>query len=349
MRYRLGARLVLVALAAAPLSAAEPIERGALRLDWSAPGGCPNRVEIVERIEALLGVPVAALEPEPIVARGTVRRLEALRFELELETHQRAQRFVRSMQAPSCAELSDAGALVLALAIDPTLAERQARGETAPGTSALAGAAPSPPEAAQKAEAPKPPVRTLDTTDPEDEPPPPLPPPPPPPPWSARAGVTVDVGTVSDVSLGPRGSVEFGFETTRFELGILWLPPARTFVASETERGGYIDLIAAQAAACLLPFRGEVEMEGCFGLEVGRLHGAGFGVATETEGSALWLAGGLAVAARIRATDGLSVVASAGLLYSPQSTEFTLENVGLVHEVPPMVGRFGLAIETEFE
>ena len=341
MRYRLGARLVFVALAVAPLSAAEPIERGALRLDWSAPGGCPNRVEIVERIEALLGVPVTALEPEPIVARGTVRELEALRFELELETHQRAQRFVRSMQAPSCAELSDAGALVLALAIDPTLAERQARGEAAPGTSSLPGTAPPPPGAAPKAEAQKPPVRTLDTTDPADEPPPP--------PWSARAGVTVDVGTVSDVSLGPRGSVEFGFETTRFELGVLWLPPARTFVASDTERGGDIDLIAAQTAACLLPFRGELEVEGCFGLEVGRLHGAGFGVATETEGSALWLAGGLAVAGRIRATDGLSVVASAGLLYSPQTIEFTLENVGLVHDVSPVVGRFGLAIETEFE
>jgi hypothetical protein len=349
MRYRLGARLFCVALAVAPLAAAEPIQRGALRLDWSAPGGCPNRVELVERIEALLGVPVAALAPEPIVARGTVRQLDTLRFELELETHQREQRFVRSMQAPSCAELSDAGALVLALAIDPTLAERQARAEAAPGTSALPGATPATPEAAPEPEAAKPPVETLDMADPAEAPPPPPPAPPRAPPWSLRAGVTVDAGTVADVSLGARGSVEFGFEEARFELGVLWLPPARTFVESDTDRGGYVDLLAAQAAFCLLPLRGDFEMEGCLGLEVGRLHGAGFGVETEIDGSALWLAGGLGVLARFRATDGLSVVASGGLLYAPQTTEFVLENVGLVHRVSTVVGRVGLGIETEFE
>jgi hypothetical protein len=334
MRFGLGARGLLIALAVAPLASAEPIERGALRLDWSAPGGCPNGVEVVERIEALLGVPVAALSPEPIGARGTVRELETLRFELELETRQRDQRFVRSMQAPSCAELSDAGALVLALAIDPTFAERQALAGGAPGT---------------KPEAPKVSVQTLDMADPQDERPPPPPPSRRAVPWSARVGLTMDLGTVSDVSLGPRASVEFGSDTTRVEFGVLWLPPARTFVATDTESGGFIDLIAAQVATCVLPFRGDFEMEGCVGLEFGSIHGVGFGVETQSEGTALWFAGGIGVLARGRATDGLSVVLSAGLLYSPQDTEFTLENVGIVHQVSPVVGRLGLGIETEFE
>ena len=156
MRLRLGALAPLVVLALASPARAQPLERGALRLEWTAPGGCPNGVEVVDRIETLLGVRIADLAPEPIVARGKVREVGALRYELTLETHQREQRFVRSMQAPSCAELSDAGALVLALAIDPTLAERQARSsaETAPGTSALPTE--PPPRAGNRAETRRP-------------------------------------------------------------------------------------------------------------------------------------------------------------------------------------------------
>src|SRR5262245_20977934 len=167
-----------IALSWSPAARAEPLERGALRLDWSAPGGCPNGVEIAQRIEALLGAPITAMTPEPIVARGKVTEVGPLRYELELETRQRDQRFVRSMQAPSCAELSDAGALVLALAIDPTLAERRARGaQPPPATDALPtdlppAEAPAAAEPAQPAPAAKPErrvVTTLDSADPREE------------------------------------------------------------------------------------------------------------------------------------------------------------------------------------
>ncbi|HVR20497.1 MAG TPA: hypothetical protein VMS65_12390 [Polyangiaceae bacterium] len=364
MRLRLGALAPLVVLALAPPALAQPLERGALRLEWSAPGGCPNGVEVVDRIETLLGVRIADLAPEPIVARGTIREVAALRYELTLETHQRDQRFARSMQAPSCDELSDAGALVLALAIDPTLAERQARGSagTEPGTSALPTESPPAPGAEPKAPpaAAKPRVETLDTSDPRDEPPPPPPPPPPSrPSWSARIGLVLDLGSVSDLSFGARATVGLGFDAFRLELGALWLPPARTYLPSDDqvafiegnppERGGAIDLVVAQADACYLPFRGDFELEGCAGLELGRLHGAGFGTSTEEDGSALWFGVGAGALARGKATSALSIVVSAAAVVVPQRTEFILENVGTVYRVPTLLGRFGLAIETEFE
>jgi hypothetical protein len=352
MRLRLGALAPLVVLAAASPALAQTLERGALRLEWTAPGGCPNGVEIVDRIETLLGVRIADLAPEPIVARGSVRKIGELRYELTLETHQRDQRFARSMQAPSCAELSDAGALVLALAIDPTLAERQARGSagTEPGTSALPTEAPPAPgtEPKPSPEA-KPPVETLDTKDPAEEPPPPRPPPPPSGPvWSARIELVLDIGSVSDVSFGPRADIGLDFGAFRLELGALWLPPARTYLPDD-ERGGAIDLIVAQADACYLPFRGDFELEGCAGLEFGRLHGAGFGTASEEDGSGPWFGAGASALARGKATSALSVVVSAGAVLVPQDTEFVLENVGTVYRVPLVVGRFGLGIETEFE
>ena len=364
MRLRLGALARLVVLALASPALAQPLERGALRLEWTAPGGCPNGVEVVDRIETLLGVRIADLAPEPIIASGKVREIGALRYELTLETHQREQRFVRAMQAPSCAELSDAGALVLALAIDPTLAERQARSSAgaAPGTSALPTEQPPAPgtEAKPAPTEAKPRVETLDTTDPDDEPPP-LPPTQPSsgPSWSARLGLVLDTGSVSDTSFGTSANVGLDYGGFRLELGALWLPPARTYLPSgdqvafleapTPERGGAIDLVVAETDACYLPFRGDFELEGCAGLELGRLHGAGFGTSTEAEGSAPWFAARAGVLARAKATGALSVVVSARAVYVPQATEFVLENVGTVYRVPTFVGRFTLGIETEFE
>jgi len=351
MRLRLGALAPLVVLAVASPAPAQTLERGALRLEWTAPGGCPNGVEVVDRIETLLGVRIADLAPEPIVARGSVREIGALRYELTLETHQRDQRFARSMQAPSCAELSDAGALVLALAIDPTLADRQARGSvgTEPGTSALPTEAAPGTEPKPSPEA-KPPVETLDTKDPADEPPPPPAPPPPSTPLlSARIELVLDIGSVSDVSYGPRANVGLDFRDFRLELGALWLPPARTYLPSDSERGGAIDLVVAQVDACYLPIRGDFALEGCAGLELGRLHGAGFGTSSEEDGSGPWFGAGASALARGKTTSALSVIVSAGAVVVPQDTEFVLENVGTVYRVPLVVGRLGLGIETEFE
>jgi hypothetical protein len=342
-------RLVMGALAMLlPVTArAEPLERGALRLEWSAPGGCPNGVEVLERIEALLGARIADLRPEPISARGSVVAVEALRFELKLETEQRGQRFVRSMQAPSCAELGDAGSLVLALAIDPELVERQARAaETKqPETSSLVA---EPPPAAEvpKESPPAPPrepSRRVDESAPEPIGPTDSPE------WFARFGLLADFGTVSDSSFGPRVTVAAGFGAFRAELGVAWLPPVRSFTARNPDRGGDIDLLAADLDGCFLPFRGDLELQGCAGVEVGRLHGSGFGTVVERDGSALWLGANVTLLGRLRATQSLTLVAAGGALFVPQDTEFTLENVGVVHRVPNVVSRLGLGIEAAFQ
>ena len=343
-----------LALSWSPAARAQPLERGALRLEWSAPGGCPNGVEIAQRIEALLGAPIIQMTPEPIVARGKVVEIGPLRYELELETRQREQRFVRSMQAPSCAELSDAGALVLALAIDPALAERRARAAQAPpGTDALPSdlpppAEPAPAKPAQPAPARPPPrraVTTLDSADPPDEV---VPVAPLAARWSARLGVVIDAGTVATSAYGFGVSIGAPFGSFRAELGFVWLPPTATVIATDPERGGSIDLAAADLVGCYVPLRGGFEIATCGVVELGRLHGAGFGTTVESEGSALWFALGPSALFRLRAAESLFVSASAALLFAPELNEFTLENVGTVHEVSPVIPRIGLAVETEF-
>ena len=344
-----------VALAWPLVARAEPLERGALRLEWSAPGGCPNAVEVVERIEGLLGARVTDLAPEPIVARGTVRQLEPLRYGLELETQQKGQRFARSMQAPSCAELSDAGALVLALAIDPALAERRARAAaegSAPETSALpaespaAQATPEPPPVAPVAPV-APEAKPL--TPPRDERPPVEPTGTAKRDWSAHMGLLADVGTIStDVAFGMRAGAGLGVGIFRGELGISWLPPVRTVTAVEPERGGDIDFVAADLDGCIFPYRGRVEVLGCATFELGRLHGVGFGTEVESSGSALWYALGANGRIRYKAAESVTAVAGAGFVMGLQDVEFTLENVGVVHRVSSAVARFTLGIEADF-
>jgi hypothetical protein len=306
----------------------------------------------------LLGARIDALRPDPISAQGDVRQLGPGLFELTLETRQSGQRFARSMRAPSCAELSDAGALVLALAIDPTLAERQARAaEGGPGTSALpteapvaATAEPGPPEPkpAPKKPEPKPAVQTLETTDPEDEPEPKPEPPPIPIDGVARLEGVLDLGSVADVSAGLRFSGAIELLTFRLGLGFLWLPPARSYVEGNTTQGGDIDLIAGQLFGCKVVPVLDFELEPCANVELGSIHGVGVGADTRSEGSALWFGFGAGLAGRIQIAKGWAFAASAGVTVVPQGTEFILENVGTAHDTPAVVFRGTLGVETEF-
>jgi hypothetical protein len=191
-------------------------------------------------------------------------------------------------------------------------------------------------------------VRSLDTPDPADERPPPSPRP------SSRfadlsagVGLVVDAGTVANSSFGARAHVDLGFGSIHAKLGVLWLPPAQSYVSVNPDQGGAVDLIASEAAACVAS-RGTVTLEGCLGFELGRLHGQGFGTANDGEQSVLWFAPGAGGLVRGKVTETLSVVASVGLVISLQSFEFILENVGVVHAVSPLIGRFGLGIQTEF-
>jgi len=162
-------------------------------------------------------------------------------------------------------------------------------------------------------------------------------------------GLLADVGTIStDMSFGMRAGAALGVGIFRAELGISWLPPARTITAFEPDRGGDIDFVAAELAGCAFPYRGMVEVLGCAGFELGRLHGAGFGTIVESEGSAPWYAFGVNGTVRLKAAESLSAVAGAGFVVGLEDVEFTLENVGVVHSVSGAVARFSLGIEADF-
>jgi hypothetical protein len=92
-------------------------------LDWHVPASCPTRDSIVDEANRLLG-DAASSSASSVVARGRVVR-ETKDYVLELELDQDRRTTRRRLVAQTCPELGRAAALVIALAIDPSLASRK--------------------------------------------------------------------------------------------------------------------------------------------------------------------------------------------------------------------------------
>ncbi|HEY3500866.1 MAG TPA: hypothetical protein VGK73_39510 [Polyangiaceae bacterium] len=337
-------RTFAFALIVASSANAEPLEAGPFRLDWLAPSGCPTAAETLARIEALLGAPVTEVLKTPLAARARVTEASPERFELAIETFRGEQRFTRDMQAPSCGELADAAALVLALAIDPQLRERTEEAPAVPSPeSTPSPAKPVEPAASSTAAAPPPPPPVRPSETPRD---------------AARsrhlvllagASAVADFGSVADVAFGP--SATFGLRLSNLELDLdaTWLVPTRSYAALDPEKGGDISLLVFGARPCFA--RRQVPFEGglCGTFELGSIRGEGFGTATRSTRSALWMAAGGAFFARYAVASSLWLSARVTLLGSLQDIEFTLENVGTVHQVPAIVSRLGAGAEMHFD
>jgi hypothetical protein len=329
-------RLFLASALLCGVAGAQPLERGAFRLAWNAPKDCPTNVETLARIEALLG------------ARGRITAFGPTHYELVLETFQGEQRFLRTMQASTCAELTDAGALVLALAIDPTLSERRA-------TAAHGAATPEPAEGASPAApaATAPPRKRAPKPAPPREPARPAPPPAvdPEPARAARvrlgAHAVLDFGSIADVAVGPSIGVAVEWGAWQASLEGLWLPERRSLVAPG--KGGDISLVATSLRGCYRPLAGALEVLGCGAFELGSLDGGGVGTAVRTHRSGLWAAPGALLAARLRVGKNVVISLAAGGLVPIQPIDFTLDNVGLVRRVPPLVARTEAGVLAYFD
>lgn len=110
--------IVLALHAPASTTTTEP---SALELHWTAPAACPDRAALLATIDATLGeVPDA--ERRPVTVHGSVTPHGSDGFVLHLELDD-GHAGTRELRGPSCEELTDAAALVIAMTIDPRLLE----------------------------------------------------------------------------------------------------------------------------------------------------------------------------------------------------------------------------------
>ena len=107
------------AIAAEGEPAGQPAgEPAGLELRWEAPPRCPDRAQLLAAIDATLGAVEGERRPLRVHGRVDVDPRAGFVVRLELDDGRAS---TRDLRGPSCEELTDAAALVIAMTIDPRL------------------------------------------------------------------------------------------------------------------------------------------------------------------------------------------------------------------------------------
>jgi hypothetical protein len=271
-----------------------------LTLAWQAPTGCPTPIDVETQFVRLLGGATRSPSGKHIEASALVRSSSPDHWNLELATVLDGAVGRRSLSSDSCASVSSAASLILALMIDPAAAERAL---LAPPTSAPATT--TPPVAARAPEA----IVSAAPT---------------PAPRALHVFARVFGGGV--VALLPTPAPAAGLA-----LGARhrWLAGELSFVASEERRvsadaeAGDFRLLVGGARACGALGGRVVLWQLCAGGEVERLTGTGVSGGTRTETILMGAGiGGLLVTLPLGARVGLTLDLDGALrIYHPAFAE----------------------------
>lgn len=319
---RPGIRLAFAWVLVAVLGWARPAH--ALKLNFSLPADCDLRADITEDLERLLGRPLeeVSAEFEVVITPGARGG-----YDLRLTRPDSASSngAARQLHADSCAEIGNATAVTIAMAVgvDPH----------AEASSSSTGSSAPPPEARAAEPGPRPPVVKPQAA---------------PVVRAANPFVLVGVGALADAGALPKLA-----PGVQLDLGIGWRS-LRAFafgavLATQRElvndgRGGDFQLAFGGLAGCVE--RGiNVILRGCAGFELGRLSGEGVGVSDPELGSTLWWGPRAELLVGLPVGEGLSVTAGLGAVLSLGKRSFVLDRADEVHEAAALDARGRLGVE----
>jgi hypothetical protein len=286
---------------------------------------------VVRETERLLGASTAAPLALPIEAEAQVAPGKR-GFELLLRVGPIGERRARSLEAPRCEELAHAAALVVALAVDPSLSVASVDSTGAPSSSVSAvcpePAVPAPP-------APAPPCPVCSPSQP--------PPPPAPeglsPAWSAAllAGTSIAYGELPR-SL-PRANLGVAYRAQAYWLEV---SAGAAFASSGRLASGRVATFTQWYGAprfCVEPDLGWARLGGCAVAEIGVLKASGYGVTSPKTQRDWWLAPGVGVQVTHRWAAGAEVVLGADVLVAVVRPRFELasEPIFRPHSVIPVL------------
>ncbi|MCA9704713.1 MAG: hypothetical protein KDK70_02550 [Myxococcales bacterium] len=310
---------------------AAPERGGELSLAWDAPQACPGREVVLERVEGLLGRSLRDAEASPVRVQARVEPVgEALRLSLRTETAE--GRSDREMSGQTCEVLVDAAALVIAVALDPSLAlgpEPEPEPEPQPLGDLPECIEPDAIEAqalepAEPAPAPEPVAGTV------------------------RAAVTGSLGPLPLAAPGVEVVAGFVRRQARVELGFDYFFARRVAAASGDDRGGEIQLWTLAARGCWAPGVSILEFPVCGGVQAGPMRGEGYGLSTPTTTRLAWVAAEVGGALLIRGLPLVDVWAGADLVVPLTRPGFFIDDVGLVHRSGGVGGEASVGLEVRF-
>jgi len=338
-----GTLLFMTSTALAAPDGASAVSGGAdsrFLFEWSAPAGCPSRAEVLGRAEQLVGHTLVPAANSPTVELSAAVQPSASSTWL-LEVGAGASGGgIRTVSAPTCGELGEAMALLIALSIDPDYPRRAAFPPDAPGWARFADVpvAPAPPALPTPATAP---LRV--------------------PELAASRSTSTSTGAAPRLegALGALGSVWLGrlpgiapgvvlrssLESKRFVLALeLGFFPTQ-HVATQ---GGAGDLWLASVGASLgyALFNGLVTPYA--GVQLDLLHGVGSDVSAPQSGH-VWLLGldlGLLFRLPVHRTANLLLAASLSAL--PTHGQFYIDPDRQLFRPNSLGAQFGLGAEMTF-
>lgn len=300
--------LFAAALVGARARAEEPAR---VDLRWSAPAECPSEAQVRAKVERLAGRSLQAAREPPIVVRIDAAQVADDAWTVQIAIHHPGSVAPRErrIEGVTCAEVADAAAVAIAIAITP-----------APPSLAVASPPASAPDRPRSAE-----LRP-----------------------ALRVHGGVDFASLPSPSPGTMVSFVFLFGANRVEIhGSAWLPEEGT-AATKPTAGGRLSLLAAGARYCRSFREGTLEIAGCGGLEAGALRGSGFGIAMPASGAAPWIAPGVGGLGLWNFSQHFALALALDGLVPVVRRDFTIEGLGTIHRPPPITARAFLGMEARF-
>jgi hypothetical protein len=314
------------ALWSAPRAAAAQAPLRPVEFVWDAPrDGCPDAARVRAQIERALGRAAQVPASRAFSARATVGfDAEADAWQVRLQTTSVAGSGERTLAADSCEELAAAAALVVALAVDQSIAE------PAPSAATPAVRPAAPPVA-------RPPLRRSVPLR-----------------VALRLFVALDAGTLPAPSPGAglAAALLIGRRVRVEVAASSWVPQDVAAGPRAPSTGGalYPALVAA-LRGCAAPLVGRVELAGCLGLDAGLVHGRGYGIAAPATSVLPWLGPAAAAAVAVRLSPRVAVRLTLEGVWLPDPPRFQLavaETNYAVHGMASVIGRGTLGIEARF-
>lgn len=247
-----------------PASEADPIA-----LHWDAPASCPGADRVREHARRRMGTD----GPTPVVARGTVRSIDASTWVLELSLEGEGGREDREIRAASCDALAEAAGLLIAVAADPSRASTGPAVVPEPATNEPTTNEPTADDPATREPTTRPatPSPTVVVS---------------PPPRRRRVSgaARAEIGgqflrvlpRAADVTFG--GALALRMPLSRVELRGRYALAQRVEQDGVADVGGTIDLWTLGASGCVAPRWRRLELPICAGVELGVMRGRSFGV-----------------------------------------------------------------------
>lgn len=313
-----GTPLGLAALAGALLSAsarADTPPAAVITVDRSERASdCPDSSALTQRVNAIAGSSALTVAPAPETRLRLHVEITAgdagYAAEIRATGSRRGVRRIADI-GRDCGGLADALAVTLAIIIDD---ERAEPAEPVP--------APGPPPVFPRAPSPQPPPEPLV--------------------WRPYVTAAATVGVLEKTAFGPALGVALDIGRVIAGVDGFWLP-ARSFQLSPGESD--ISLLGSTAYACWnVPATSRLWLGACAHFSAGRLTGSAAGYSQNRSAARPWFAPGLGAMGGGPISGALEWFAQGRLFVPLHRERFVIENVGVVHETPPLGGLLGIGL-----